>query len=193
VRGVTSDPGGGRQRNAGARVARGDWRLFLHADTGAEPGWQVELGRIARDPGAVGGVGPEVVVNCAALTAGDACETDADGRLVVRLHGFDTYDPVSGELRNSKPADVDCWMIDTGHDGTAFFPRLIYLPGYKRGDAQIKRLLKTFGRDLDPEAAAALCGLSSQPFSAPQPPNNIAVKIITRTGAEMTTTITPPR
>ncbi|MDE0195901.1 MAG: hypothetical protein OXP08_10165, partial [bacterium] len=121
------------------------------------------------------------------------CETDADGRLVVRLHGFDTYDPVSGELRNSKPADVDCWMIDTGHDGAAFFPRLIYLPGYKRGDAQIKRLLKTFGRDLDPEAAAALCGLSSQPFSAPQPPNNIAVKIITRTGAEMTTTITPPR
>ncbi|MCY3926463.1 MAG: site-specific DNA-methyltransferase [bacterium] len=122
------------------------------------------------------------------------CETDADGNLVVHLDGFDTYDPVTGELRHSRPdADVDCWMIDTDHDGTAFFPRLIYLPGYKRGDAQIKRLLKAFGRERDTEAAEALCGLSSQPFSAPPPPNNIAVKIITRTGAEMTTTITPPR
>ena len=121
------------------------------------------------------------------------CETDSDGRAVVHLRGFDTYDPVTGELRNSDPAsDVDCWMIDTDHDGAAFFGRLIYLPGYKRGDAQIKRLLKTFGRDLDPEAAEALCGLSSQPFEVPQPPNNIAVKIITRTGAEMTATITPP-
>ena len=122
------------------------------------------------------------------------CEPAPDGRLVVRLRGFDTYDPVSGELRNSKlERDVDCWMIDTDHDGTAFFPRLIYLPGFKRGDARIKRLLKAFGRDLDAEAAEALCGLRSQPFSAPQPPNNVAVKIITRTGAEMTTTITPSR
>ena len=120
------------------------------------------------------------------------CEADTDGNLVVRLHGFDTYDPVTGELRNSKPqADVDCWMIDTDHDGTAFFPRLVYLPGYKRGDTQVKRLLKAFGRDLDAQAAEALCGLKSQPFEAPQPPHNVAVKIITRTGAEMTTTLQP--
>lgn len=55
VRWVTSDPGRGRQMNAGARLARGDWLLFLHADTCPEPGWQAELGRIARDAGAVGG------------------------------------------------------------------------------------------------------------------------------------------
>lgn len=84
-------------------------------------------------------------------------------------------------------------MVDTDHDGTAFFPRLVYVPGYKRGDSQIKRLLKTLGRDLDPDAEKALCGLTSQPFDAPQPPNNVAVKIITRVGTEMTTTITPPR
>ena len=55
VRWVSSDPGRGRQMNAGARLARGDWLLFLHADTCPEPGWQAELGRIASDPGAVGG------------------------------------------------------------------------------------------------------------------------------------------
>lgn len=55
VRWVTSDPGRGRQMNAGARLAQGEWLLFLHADTCPEPGWQAELGRIARDPGAVGG------------------------------------------------------------------------------------------------------------------------------------------
>ena len=55
VRWVTSDPGRGRQMNAGARLARGDWLLFLHADTCPEPGWRAELGCVARDPGAVGG------------------------------------------------------------------------------------------------------------------------------------------
>jgi adenine-specific DNA-methyltransferase len=119
------------------------------------------------------------------------CEQQENGKLTVHLLGFDTYDPISGEIRNSTPSDVDCWMIDTDHDGAAFFPRLVYLPGYKRGDRQIKNLLKALGRDLHPDAAGALCGLVSQPFDAPQPPNNVAVKIITRTGAEMTTTIVP--
>jgi len=38
---------------------------------------------------------------------------------------------------------------------------------------------------------SGVCGLTSQPFAAPQPPNNVAVKIITRTGAEMTTSLRP--
>ena len=55
VRWVTSDPGRGRQMNAGARPARGDWLLFLHADTCPEAGWRAELARMARDPDTVGG------------------------------------------------------------------------------------------------------------------------------------------
>ena len=34
--------GRGRQLDAGAAVARGDWLLFLHADTVLEPGWEEE-------------------------------------------------------------------------------------------------------------------------------------------------------
>ena len=83
-------------------------------------------------------------------------------------------------------------MIDTDHDGTAFFPRLVYLPAFKKGDANIKNLVKALGRDLDPEAEKALCGLESQPFPPPSEGNSIAVKIITRAGTEMTTVVQRP-
>ena len=114
------------------------------------------------------------------------CERDGQGNLVVELAGYDTYDPATGRVKQSSGTDVDCWMVDTDHDGTGFFPRLVYLPGYRRGDPQIKRLLKSLGKDLDKTAEEALCGTVSQPFPPPNPGNNVAVKIITRTGAEMT-------
>lgn len=43
-----------------------------------------------------------------------------------------------------------------------------------------------------PEAEDTLCGLESQPFPPPQQGNTIAVKVIPRTGAEMTTTVEQP-
>lgn len=55
IRWASSDPGRGGQMNAGARLAAGEWLLFLHADTRPRPGWQAELRRAASDPGAVGG------------------------------------------------------------------------------------------------------------------------------------------
>ncbi len=80
-------------------------------------------------------------------------------------------------------------MIDTDHDGTAFFPRLVYLPAHKRGDTNIRNLVKALGRDLNPEAEKTLCGLVSQPFPPPDAPNTVVVKIITKSGAEMTAVV----
>lgn len=48
-------PGRAAQMNAGARRARGDLLLFLHADTLLPPGAIAQLNRQARDPGAVFG------------------------------------------------------------------------------------------------------------------------------------------
>ncbi|MGH6736435.1 MAG: TIGR04283 family arsenosugar biosynthesis glycosyltransferase [Methyloceanibacter sp.] len=39
---VVAPRGRGTQLNAGAAIARGDWLLFLHADTVLEPGWIAE-------------------------------------------------------------------------------------------------------------------------------------------------------
>jgi rSAM/selenodomain-associated transferase 2 len=49
---VRSAPGRGIQLAAGAEAAKGDWLLFLHADTRLAPGWREAADRhIARHPG----------------------------------------------------------------------------------------------------------------------------------------------
>ena len=51
---VESEPGRGRQMNAGAARAAGAWLLFLHADARPDAGWVDEIER-AGTAGAVGG------------------------------------------------------------------------------------------------------------------------------------------
>ncbi|MBI1873171.1 MAG: TIGR04283 family arsenosugar biosynthesis glycosyltransferase [Acidobacteria bacterium] len=55
VRWFGSSPGRGRQMNVGASHARGEWLLFLHADTRLPNGWLEELTTLAPAPAIVGG------------------------------------------------------------------------------------------------------------------------------------------
>lgn len=55
VRLVQSDPGRGRQMNAGAAVARGEWLLFVHADSTLPDGWLDLFERATRSAAAAGG------------------------------------------------------------------------------------------------------------------------------------------
>lgn len=55
VRLLTSAPGRAKQMNAGARAARGDVLLFLHADTFLPPGIEAAIRQALADPGIVGG------------------------------------------------------------------------------------------------------------------------------------------
>ncbi len=52
---VDSAPGRGRQLAAGAAAARGDWLLFLHADTRPAPGWAAAARAFMAAPGAEAG------------------------------------------------------------------------------------------------------------------------------------------
>lgn len=47
---VVGAPGRGRQMRAGAAAAKGNWLLFLHADTALEPGWSSEVERMFAMP-----------------------------------------------------------------------------------------------------------------------------------------------
>ena len=102
----------------------------------------------------------------------------------VRLKGWDTYDPATGAVRRGKEKTIDTWLIDTNYNGEAFFARRIHFP-FKNGDNQIKRLKAAIARGLDQNEWRAVTSLESTPFDIPAT-KQIAVRIITTTGIEMT-------
>ena len=108
--------------------------------------------------------------------------------VTVELLGWDVYDPATGQVRSGDPDTLDCWMIDTNHNGLSFYSHLIYFPAGAK-DTGLDKLVQSLGDQLDPEAENALWSLKSRPFPAPDPGHNIAVKAITTTGAEITATI----
>jgi len=52
---IDAPRGRGRQMNAGAAAARGDWLVFLHADTRLPPDWKAAIAAASRDPRVVAG------------------------------------------------------------------------------------------------------------------------------------------
>ncbi len=112
--------------------------------------------------------------------------TDPDGQFQVELRGFDTFNPRTGGLDSGTARDVACWMIDTDHDGHSFFARRIHFPN-AANDRQVKRLKKALGRGIDQLRWDATLSTKSAPFRTPKT-GQIAIKIITETGIEMTVT-----
>ena len=108
-------------------------------------------------------------------------------QIAVEIVGYDTYDPATGNATAGGPSDVGCWMLDTDHDGESFFARRIHFPGAGK-DAQIKKLLARLGRRADDVEAEALTAVRSAPFDPPER-GRVAVKVITRTGMEMTSVV----
>ena len=113
----------------------------------------------------------------------------SDGKWQVTIKGYNVYDPSSGNVRpGGKPADIDCWMLDTDYDGTSFFARRIHFPG-KSADRQIKGLKGALGSRVDPEQWKFMESLTSAPFRRPTG-GRVAVRIVTAFGDELLSVLT---
>lgn len=111
--------------------------------------------------------------------------------LTVKLLGCDTYDPATGMVREASHDQIDCWMIDTDHDQLSFIARLTYFPNGLSRDAGLKAAAKSLRRKWTGDAEADIVTDQSAPFPIPGAGRTVAVKVITDTGAEMNTVLTP--
>ena len=115
-----------------------------------------------------------------------ATRDESDGKISVEVRGYLSYNPATGQVERKAADDVNCWMIDTEYNGEAFFARRIHLPN-SDGDKRIERLKRTLGKRVDPALWASMQSMRSAPFPRPTGEHaRIAVRIITRTGIEMT-------
>ena len=115
-----------------------------------------------------------------------ALHDEPNGRISVEVLGYDTYNPATGNVERGAKSDVDCWMVDTDYDGKSFYARRIHLPN-SSGDKRITRLRNRLGKRVDANLWASMQSMRSAPFPRPKSDHaRIAVRIITRTGIEMT-------
>ena len=115
-----------------------------------------------------------------------ALHDERNGRISVEVLGYDTYNPATGNVERGGKSDVDCWMVDTDYDGKSFYAHRIHLPN-SSGDKRINRLRNRLGKRVDADLWASMQSMRSAPFPRPSGEHaRIAVRIITRTGIEMT-------
>jgi adenine-specific DNA-methyltransferase len=107
--------------------------------------------------------------------------TTDDDQLVVEIHGLDTYDPTTGEVRSDSTDDIACWFIDTDYDARSFFVRHAYFCG---GDEPYDRLKRALRAEIDESAWASLYSTVSRPFPRPSS-GRIAIKVINHYGDEI--------
>jgi len=107
---------------------------------------------------------------------------DKDGTVRVIVHGFDYFDPRSGELHSGGKSKIALWMLDTDYDGRALYPRQVFFPmaGAKDGWNKLSKDLKAL---LDEKKLEAFTGTESLPFK-PGAEKRAAVKIVDDRGIE---------
>ncbi len=108
-------------------------------------------------------------------------DPQADGQLIVKLHGLDIYDPTTGEIRSSTTDDIACWFIDTNYNEESFFVRHAYFTGADEPYEKLKRALKA---EIDESAWSTLYSTTSRPFPVPSS-GKIAIKVINHYGDEV--------
>ena len=118
----------------------------------------------------------------------DLVSTD-DGRMFVKVNGYDSYNPKTGTVQPSDGRDIIYWAVDTDHDGKSFFATLMHFPlGIK--DKQVQKFRAKLAQcpTMDAEKWEYSHGLTSMPFDPPGS-GMIAVRITTATGTDISKTM----
>ena len=105
-----------------------------------------------------------------------------DGRWEVEVHGFDYFDPKSGELKSGGKKNIAAWSLDTDYDERSLYPHQVFFPmaGKKDGWHKLKKNIKA---ELDDSALEQLHSTVSLPFE-PGENRKVAVKIVDDRGIE---------
>lgn len=107
---------------------------------------------------------------------------DREGRYIVKVHGFDYYNPRTGQIESGGKNNIALWMLDTDYDGRTLFPRQVFFP-MAANDEGWAKLARTLRAEIDPELIRAYWGTVSLPFEAGKY-KRIAVKIVDDRGIE---------
>lgn len=107
---------------------------------------------------------------------------DDSGKYKVEVHGFDYYNPVTGNIESGGTDRIAMWMLDTDYDGRSLYPHQVFFPmsGEKDGWSRLAKNLKA---EIDEDLIEAYRGTVSLPFE-PGKYNRAAVKIVDDRGIE---------
>lgn len=105
-----------------------------------------------------------------------------DGKYKVKVHGFDYYNPVTGEIESKGTKHIAMWFLDTDYDERSLYPDQVFFPG---GDSKRdwSRLAKALKGDVNEDFLDRFSGVESISFTAGEN-KKIAVKIIDNRGIE---------
>ena len=105
-----------------------------------------------------------------------------DGKYTVKLHGFDYYDPIIGDIVSKGTKHIAMWFLDTDYDERSIMPDQIFFPegDEKRDWTKLAKVLKS---EVNEDALEKFSGVESIPFTAGDN-KKVAVKIIDNRGIE---------
>ena len=105
-----------------------------------------------------------------------------DGMWEVEVHGFDYFNPKTGEIEGGGTKQIAMWSLDVDYDQRSLMPHQVFFP---MADAKggWNRLKKTIRAELDEDLLEQFHGTVSLPFEAGDN-KRIAVKIVDDRGIE---------
>ena len=103
---------------------------------------------------------------------------------VVELLGVDIYDPVTGEVHQSRPEDIAAWFLDQNYNGYTFCITQAFFPKEATNRNPWDKLENALHGVVDKRMMEKLGGTTSLPFKAGDQ-KRIAVKVIDQRGNEV--------